>query len=97
MLPRIWWVWRATSPSISLPVAGSWAAPLMPADKDYSRINQGRRELIDHILVSAALVHQVTSVETVIDQPLPSITADPNARLSAPSSDHAPVVATFSQ
>src|SRR5258705_6460191 len=25
MLPRIWWVWRATSPSISLPVAGSWA------------------------------------------------------------------------
>jgi endonuclease/exonuclease/phosphatase family metal-dependent hydrolase len=72
-------------------------APLMPEGKDYSRNNQGREELIDHILVSAALVKPIdqVSAEAIIAQPLPSITADPNARLDKPSSDHAPVVATF--
>ena len=34
--------------------------------------------------------------EAIIDAPLASIDpADPNARRNAPSSDHAPVVATF--
>jgi len=70
-------------------------APRMPAGKDFSRINNGRKELIDHILVSAALVKIVTSVEAVIDEPLPSVTNDPTPRKNAPSSDHAPVVATF--
>ncbi len=72
-------------------------APLMPEGKNYSRINQGRKELIDHILVSAALARPLDSItaEAVIAQPLPSITTDPNARLDQPSSDHAPVVATF--
>lgn len=37
-------------------------APLMPPGKDYSRINQGRKELIDHILVSAALVKPLDSI-----------------------------------
>ena len=74
-------------------------APLMPEGKNYSRINNGRKELIDHILVSAALVKPLGSVsaEAVIDQPLPSVSEDPNARKNAPSSDHAPVVATFQQ
>jgi endonuclease/exonuclease/phosphatase family metal-dependent hydrolase len=72
-------------------------APIMPDGRNYSRINQGRKELIDHILVSAALIRPLAQVsaEAVIAQPLPSITADPNARRAAPSSDHAPVVATF--
>jgi endonuclease/exonuclease/phosphatase family metal-dependent hydrolase len=74
-------------------------APLMPEGKNYSRVNHGRKELIDHILVSAALVKPLNSVsaETIIDQPLPSVTEDPNARKNEPSSDHAPVVATFAQ
>jgi len=74
-------------------------APRMPKGKDYSRINQGRKELIDHILVSAALVKPLDAitVEAVVKKPLPSITPDPNARLDKPSSDHAPVVATFAQ
>jgi len=61
------------------------------------RVNQGRKELIDHILVSAALVKplEAIGVEPIIDQPLPSIGQDPNARRNAPSSDHAPVVASF--
>jgi endonuclease/exonuclease/phosphatase family metal-dependent hydrolase len=73
-------------------------SPLMPAGKDYSRITSGRKELIDHIMVSAAAVNPLASVtsEAIIDAPLASIDpADPNARRNAPSSDHAPLVATF--
>jgi endonuclease/exonuclease/phosphatase family metal-dependent hydrolase len=74
-------------------------APRMPAGKDYSRKFQGREELIDHILVSAALVRNLDAirVEAVIDQPLPSISTTPSERQSDPSSDHAPVVASFSE
>jgi len=72
-------------------------APRMPEGKNYSRVFEGRKELIDHILVSAALVRPLSSftVEAVTDPPPPSITSDPNARRSKPSSDHSPVVATF--
>ena len=72
-------------------------APLMPADKNFSRVFHGEKELIDHILVSAALVKPLDAitVEAVVEQPLPSITEDPSARHADPSSDHAPVVATF--
>jgi hypothetical protein len=72
-------------------------APLMPEGWDYSRINHGRKELIDHILVSAGAVKPLESVSAraVIDQPLPSVTEDPDARKNDPSSDHAPVVASF--
>jgi hypothetical protein len=73
-------------------------APLMPAGRDYSRITQGRQELIDHILVSKVLVTPLTAVtaQAVIAAPLPSIDpADPNGRRNQPSTDHAPVVATF--
>jgi hypothetical protein len=72
-------------------------APLMPDGRNYSRINQGRKELIDHILVSAAIVKplEAITIEALTEQPLPSITPDPSARRNAPSSDHAPVVATF--
>jgi len=67
----------------------------MPDGKNFSRVNHGRKELIDHILVSGALVKKTVSVEAVIEQPLPSVTADPTERAEDPASDHAPVVATF--
>ena len=73
-------------------------APIMPPGRDYSRINQGRKELIDHILISRALVQPLNTVtaQALIDAPLASIDpADPNARRNAPASDHAPVLATF--
>jgi endonuclease/exonuclease/phosphatase family metal-dependent hydrolase len=72
-------------------------APIMPAGRNYSRINAGRKELIDHILVSAALVDPLSAVtaEAIIAQALPSVATDPNDRRNKPSSDHAPVVATF--
>jgi endonuclease/exonuclease/phosphatase family metal-dependent hydrolase len=70
-------------------------APRMPAGQDFSRVNFGREELIDHILVSHHLVHRLDDVRAVIDQPLPSVTNDPTERSADPGSDHAPVVAKF--
>lgn len=70
-------------------------APLIPADQRYSRVNSGRRELIDHVLLSHRLVHRTTGAGTGLPgngaPALPSIGPDPEARRGAPGSDHAPV------
>lgn len=70
-------------------------APLIPADQRYSRVDSGRRELIDHILVSHHLVHRVTAAGTGLPDEgtlrLPSVGPDPAERRGAPGSDHAPV------
>jgi hypothetical protein len=84
-------------------IVGNGIAASSAASKpgeNYSRINEGRKELIDHVLVSAALVKPLDaiSVEAIIPQQLPSITSDPNTRRDQPSSDHArssPVSRTF--
>lgn len=65
-------------------------APLIPEGDRYSRDYRGRRELIDHILVSASLVHDVAAVNAG-PTAIPSITDDPNARRNEPGSDHRPV------
>ncbi|HYZ01295.1 MAG TPA: endonuclease/exonuclease/phosphatase family protein [Candidatus Binatia bacterium] len=70
-------------------------APCMPEGRNFSRVNDGRKELIDHVLVSHPLAGHVKSAEAVVDEALPSVTNDPSPRRNAPSSDHAPVVATF--
>jgi endonuclease/exonuclease/phosphatase family metal-dependent hydrolase len=69
-------------------------APLIDADRRFSRVFNGRRELIDHILTSRRLVTRAARVDTA-DVTLPSIGSDPSARRNAPASDHAPVVAEF--
>ena len=80
-------------------LARIWSlAPLMPAGRDYSRNNQGRHELIDHIVVSRALLDAPgqIAVGAVIDTPMPAVDpTDPNTRRNTPASDHAPIVATF--
>ncbi|MBC2905814.1 endonuclease/exonuclease/phosphatase family protein [Streptomyces cupreus] len=74
-------------------------APLIPAGQRFSRINSGRRELIDHVLLSHRLVHRVTEAGTGLpgaDAPhLPSIGPDPEQRRGEPGSDHAPVWVRF--
>jgi hypothetical protein len=55
---------------------------------------RGRGELIDHILVSHALVRRVERVDTGAGEP-PSITEDPTERRDEPVSDHLPMVARF--
>jgi len=67
----------------------------MTPPSDYSRINQGRHELIDHILVSHALIEHLTDAATVpLD--VPSIGLQPQVEpRTDPPSDHRPVLAHF--
>lgn len=73
-------------------------APLIPAARRYSRVTSGRRELIDHVLLSHRLLARVTEANTGLPgaatgPELPSLDAeaDPAGRRAAAGSDHAPV------
>jgi hypothetical protein len=66
----------------------------IPDGRRYSRKFRGRGELIDHILVSHALVTAVDAVDTGPGEP-PSITETPTERRDEPGSDHLPVWAGF--
>ena len=67
-------------------------AHLIPEGRRHSRTYNGRAELIDHILVSHALVRRVEEV-TTIDVNAGSVTDNPRKRKGKPGSDHRPVVA----
>ena len=76
-------------------------APLIPEDERFSRVYRGRGELIDHALVSRALLDRVVEVRTTLPDAassgtarlrLPSIADNPSARRDEPASDHAPIV-----
>jgi predicted extracellular nuclease len=67
-------------------------APRITAERRYSRIHNGRPELIDHILVSRALLKRTPDVHAGFDD-LPSVTGDPRTRRDEAASDHAPVTA----
>lgn len=67
-------------------------APLIPEEDRFSRTYQGRNELIDHILVSHALLDGIGAVTTG-DTAAGSVTDNPNERRDAPASDHRPVLA----
>ena len=71
------------------PVTGEGAA-------NWSRINNGVKELVDQILVSHLLVHALESTESLPLDGIKSVTADPAslADMEAPS-DHRPVIARF--
>jgi endonuclease/exonuclease/phosphatase family metal-dependent hydrolase len=79
-------------------------APKMPAGDpvtgeraaNWSRINNGVKELIDQVLVSHLLVHALDSTESLPMDGIKSVTADPAslAGMEAPS-DHRPVIARF--
>jgi endonuclease/exonuclease/phosphatase family metal-dependent hydrolase len=70
-------------------------APLIPEKVRFSRIERGRAELLDQILVSRALLDHVREATSVVDRPMPDISGDPRQRRNVPDSDHAPVVARF--
>ena len=64
--------------------------------ENWSRINNGAKELIDQILVSHQLVHALDSTRSLPVDGIKSATADPAslADMKAPS-DHRPVIARF--
>lgn len=70
------------------------AARIPEADR-FSRVYRGRGELIDHILVSQALVGTVANGEVATTGAAPSINDDPASRREEPGSDHRPVLAVF--
>ncbi|SDT72880.1 endonuclease/exonuclease/phosphatase family protein [Jiangella sp. DSM 45060] len=70
-------------------------APLIAEARRYSRVYRGRGELIDHVLVSHQLLGRIEAVDSLVDRGLASVTDDPRRRAAAEDSDHAPVVATF--
>jgi endonuclease/exonuclease/phosphatase family metal-dependent hydrolase len=67
-------------------------APRLPADRAFSRVFNGRGELIDHILVSHPLAQRLASAYRGTTD-LPSIRTAP--RRDARGSDHSPVLARF--
>ena len=68
---------------------------MTPPD-NWSRENQGRQELIDHVLVSHALVRALQSARTVpLDVPSVGIRPRTEPRVAPAPSDHRPVVAVF--
>ena len=70
-------------------------APLIDDRRRFSRVYRGRGELIDHVLVSRALLEQVRLADSAVDatgEPLDSVTEDPRQRVRTPGSDHAPVL-----
>jgi endonuclease/exonuclease/phosphatase family metal-dependent hydrolase len=69
-------------------------APLIPEEERYSRVYRGRRELIDHLLVSHALVTRVVTATTAGAAP-PSVVDNPHERVDDPVSDHRPVLVTL--
>ncbi|WP_030683173.1 endonuclease/exonuclease/phosphatase family protein [Streptomyces sp. NRRL B-1347] len=78
-------------------------APLIPPERRFSRVNSGRRELIDHVLLSHRLLRRVTTggaAGTGLPDAsgaleLPSVGADPGVRKGVAGSDHAPVWVRF--
>jgi endonuclease/exonuclease/phosphatase family metal-dependent hydrolase len=72
-------------------------APRIPEAQRFSRIYRGRKELIDHIFVSHALVGKIDQDHVTTDAagPTPSIDDDPTKRRGAPGSDHRPVLASI--
>jgi hypothetical protein len=69
----------------------------MAAPNDFSRINEGRKELIDHILVSHALIQVLPDAATIPVDGQPSVGTRPQLapRANGVPSDHRPVIAHF--
>ncbi|MEW9533976.1 endonuclease/exonuclease/phosphatase family protein [Microbispora sp. NPDC049125] len=65
-------------------------APRIPDAERFSRVYHGKPELIDHLLVSHALLRRAPLAHTIHPAgTLPSVTDDPTVRRGKPASDHA--------
>lgn len=66
-------------------------AGFIDEEQRWSRVYRGRRELIDHVFVSHALIGSITTA-TTSEETVASIGDQPQARRNAPASDHRPVL-----
>ncbi|HEY0071479.1 MAG TPA: endonuclease/exonuclease/phosphatase family protein [Chloroflexia bacterium] len=66
----------------------------IPEQRRFSRISEGRKELIDNILVSHELVFRRREVDSFVEDIEP-ISANPEPRRNAVIPDHAPVFVRF--
>jgi predicted extracellular nuclease len=67
-------------------------ASRIPEAERFSRVHNGRRELIDHILVSHALLDKLGGVHTVDAAHLPSIGDNPREAHPVRAADRSPVL-----
>lgn len=74
-------------------------APMLPSDQQYSRIYRGRKELIDHIFISHALLaaslNMQSGVGIATGPELRSLGDNPKVVNTTTGSDHAPITARF--
>jgi endonuclease/exonuclease/phosphatase family metal-dependent hydrolase len=85
----------------SIPLRGTQTKSFLAETERFSRIHEGRGELIDHIMASKGLVFvggdfvvkELRSFVNLIEGQ--SVTADPNERATSIAPDHAPVLARF--
>jgi hypothetical protein len=78
-------------------------APLIEEERRYSRVEEGRKELLDQILASVGFLpaedgkRRLPEVDSYVDfrERLPSVGNDPGERAEDVAPDHAPVTATF--
>ncbi|WP_433289381.1 endonuclease/exonuclease/phosphatase family protein [Micromonospora sp. CA-244673] len=66
----------------------------LPPARAYSRIYQGRGELIDHILATRDLQLRLVGIDSLVDD-ITSIGASTRSREAVIVPDHAPVIARF--
>jgi endonuclease/exonuclease/phosphatase family metal-dependent hydrolase len=85
----------------SIPLRGDETHEFLAEEERFTRIHEGRGELIDHIMISKGLllkgnefaVKEVRSFVGVIEGQ--SVTANPNERAAVVPPDHAPILARF--
>src|SRR5690349_3205137 len=85
----------------AVPLRGTQFRTFLPDNERYSRVNEGRPELIDNVLASKSLIFEAGAFKVISARSFvqliegQSVTSDPNARVDATAPDHAPVMVEF--
>ena len=85
----------------AVPLRGTQFKTFLPDNERYSRVNEGRPELIDNVLASKNLIFEGGAFKVISARSFveliegQSVTSDPNDRVDATAPDHAPVMVEF--
>ena len=65
---------------------------LVPEEERFTRVYRGQPELVDHVLASHVIAHEILEDDvSIVDTEATSIADDPNEQRDFPGSDHRPV------